>query len=141
MSPVLLVATEKVERKRLMLICLWIFLLGNIITIFSPNYAVVFFGRIVTALSGALLTILCLVMAPAMVEQQYKGRAIGIISMGVSGALVLGVPIGLVLGNNFGWRAPFIMVAILTIISIVGVHFFDESCTADESSSITRPNC
>src|SRR5690606_27240848 len=79
--------------------------------------------RIVTALSGALLTILCLVMAPAMVEQQYKGRAIGIISMGVSGALVLGVPIGLVLGNNFGWRAPFIMVAILTIISIVGVHF------------------
>jgi MFS transporter, DHA1 family, purine base/nucleoside efflux pump len=123
MSPILLVATEKVERKRLMLICLWIFLLGNIITIFSPNYAVVFFGRIVTALSGALLTILCLVMAPAMVEQQYKGRAIGIISMGVSGALVLGVPIGLVLGNNFGWRAPFIMVAILTIISIVGVHF------------------
>lgn len=124
MSPVLLVATEKVERKRLMIICLWIFLLGNIITIFSPNYAVVFIGRVISALSGALLTILCLVMAPAMVDKQYKGRAIGIISMGVSGSLVLGVPIGLVLGNNFGWRAPFIMIAILTLISIIGVHLF-----------------
>src|SRR5690606_38060354 len=79
---------------------------------------------VVTALSGALLTILCLVMAPAMVEKQYKGRAIGIISMGVSGSLVLGIPIGLVLGNNFGWRAPFVMVAILTVISIIGVHLW-----------------
>lgn len=122
LSPVLLILTANVERKRLMLICLWIFLFGNLITIFSPNYATVFIGRVISATSGALLTILCLVMAPNMVEPQYRGRAIGIISMGVSGALVLGVPIGLVLGNSFGWRAPFVMIAALTIFSIVGVY-------------------
>ena len=37
LSPVLLLITGQIERKRLMLICLWIFLSGNIITIFSPN--------------------------------------------------------------------------------------------------------
>lgn len=63
LSPVLLILTANIERKRLMLICLWIFLFGNIITIFSPTYAIVFVGRIISATSGALLTILCLVMA------------------------------------------------------------------------------
>jgi len=124
LSPVLLVLTANIERKRLMLICLWIFLFGNIITIFSPTYTFVFVGRIISATSGALLTILCLVMAPNMVEPQYRGRAIGVISMGVSGALVLGIPIGLVLGNSFGWRAPFVMIAVLTFFSIIGVYLW-----------------
>ncbi|WP_033828879.1 MFS transporter [Bacillus andreraoultii] len=124
LSPVLLIVTANIERKRLMLICLWIFLIGNIVTIFSPNYTVVFIGRVISAMSGALLTILCLVMAPNMVQPEFRGRAIGIISMGVSGSLVLGVPIGLVLGGMYGWRAPFVMVAILTILSIIGVYLW-----------------
>lgn len=44
--------------------------------------------------------------------------------MGVSGALVLGIPIGLVLGNSFGWRAPFVMIAVLTFFSIIGVYLW-----------------
>lgn len=124
LSPVLLLITGQIERKRLMLICLWIFLSGNIITIFSPNYLVIMAGRIISALSGALLTILCLVMAPKMVKSHYRGRAIGVISMGVSGALVLGVPIGLVLGNAYGWRAPFVLISLLTLLSIIGVHLW-----------------
>jgi MFS transporter, DHA1 family, purine base/nucleoside efflux pump len=44
--------------------------------------------------------------------------------MGISASLVLGVPIGLMLGNSFGWRAPFILITILTVLSIIGVYFF-----------------
>ncbi|WP_077619570.1 MFS transporter [Bacillus sinesaloumensis] len=123
-SPILLVMTAKVERKRLTLICLYIFLVGCIVTVFAPTYSVLFLGRIILALSGALLIILCLVMAPSLVGEQYKGRAIGIVSMGVSASLVLGVPIGLIIGNNFGWRAPFVLITALTALSIVGVHLF-----------------
>ncbi|MEH7380959.1 MFS transporter [Bacillus sp. JJ1533] len=123
-SPILLVMTAKVERKRLMLVCLYIFLIGCIVTVFAPTFSILFLGRIILALSGALLIILCLVMAPSLAGEQYKGRAIGIVSMGVSASLVLGVPIGLVLGNSFGWRAPFILVTVLTALSIIGVHAF-----------------
>lgn len=122
-SPLLLVMTAGVERKKLTLISLFVFLLGNIVTVFSPTYAVLLIGRIISALSGALLIILCLVMAPTIVEPKYRGRAIGIVSMGVSGSLVLGIPIGLVLGNAFGWRAPFVLITGLTILSIAGVYF------------------
>ncbi|RFB14778.1 MFS transporter [Bacillus sp. HNG] len=121
-SPILLVMTAKIERKRLMLVCLYIFLIGCFVTVFAPTFSILFIGRIILALSGALLIILCLVMAPSLAGEQYKGRAIGIVSMGVSASLVLGVPIGLILGNSFGWRAPFVLITVLTALSIIGVH-------------------
>ena len=123
-SPILLVMTAKIERKRLTLVCLYIFLVGCIVTVFAPTFSILFIGRIILAFSGALLIILCLVMAPSLVSEQYKGRAIGIVSMGVSASLVLGVPIGLIMGNNFGWRAPFVLITVLTALSIIGVHLF-----------------
>lgn len=125
-APILLVLTAKMERKKLALIALTVFLFGNILAVVSPTYGVLFLGRIISAASGSILIILCIVMAANIVEPRYRGRAIGIVSMGVSGSLVLGVPIGLSLGNLFGWRAPFIMIVLLTIISMIGVHFFME---------------
>jgi len=125
-GPILLIMTAKIERKRLTLMFLLFFFLGNIVTIFSPTYSILFIGRIISALSGSLLIILCLVMAPRIVEPKYRGRAIGIVSMGVSGSIALGVPVGLMLGEAFNWRAPFVLVAVLTILSMVGVHFLME---------------
>ena len=121
-APILLVMTAKIERKRLTLVCLYIFLIGCIVTVFAPTFSILFIGRIILALSGALLIILCLVMAPSLVGEQYKGRAIGIVSVGVSASLVLGVPLGLIIGDSFGWRAPFVLITILTALSIIGVH-------------------
>src|SRR5690606_3208870 len=40
------------------------------------------------------------------------------------GSLVLGLPIGVVLGNMFNWRAPFILIAVLTILLLTGVKLF-----------------
>jgi len=125
-APILLVVTGNIERKKLTLISLLIFLVGNFVTIFSPTYTVLFIGRIISALSGSLLIILCLVMAPNIVEPEYRGRAIGIVSMGVSGSIVLGIPVGLILGQTFGWRAPFVLIALLTILSMIGVYFLME---------------
>lgn len=123
-APILLILTAKVERKQLTLISLLIFLLGNIVTVFSPNYSILFIGRIISATSGSLLIILCLTMAPSIVDPKYRGRAIGIVSMGVSASLVLGIPIGLMLGNAFNWRAPFVLISILTMLSIVAIYLF-----------------
>ncbi|WP_047986554.1 MFS transporter [Ornithinibacillus californiensis] len=123
-SPILLIMTAKIERKKLTINFLVLFLLGNIISVLSPTYSILLIGRVITAISGALLIILCLVMAPRIVEPKYRGRAIGIVSMGVSGSLVLGVPIGLMLGEMFSWRAPFILISVLTALSIVGVYFW-----------------
>lgn len=123
-GPVLLVATAKVERKKLMLLSLVVFFIGNVITIVSDSYSVIMFARILTAASAALLTILCITIASSIVEKAYIGRAVGLVVMGISGSLVLGVPIGLVLGNHFGWRAPFVLIAFLTICLMICIQYF-----------------
>lgn len=135
-APILLVLTAKIERKRLALLSLTVFLVGNILAAISPVYSILFIGRIISAISGSILIILCIVLAANIVEPKYRGRAIGIVNMGVSASLVLGVPIGLSLGNMFGWRAPFIMIVVLTIISMIGVHFFMERVPPNPVSSI-----
>src|SRR5699024_7455355 len=79
---------------------------------------------IISASSGALLTVLCLTLAAHISKPEYRGRAIGLVVMGISGSIVLGLPIGVSMGHAYGWRSPFILVAILTIILIAGVLLF-----------------
>ncbi|WP_257535773.1 MFS transporter [Mesobacillus foraminis] len=122
-SPVLLTMTAKVERKKLLLVTLVLFFFGNLVAFFAPNYWVIFLSRIISAASGSLLVVLCVTIASSIVKEEFRARAIGIIFMGISGSLVLGVPIGLVIGNQFGWRSPFLFIAALTLVSMAGVYF------------------
>ncbi|OZU88870.1 MFS transporter [Virgibacillus indicus] len=137
-APVLLVATANIERKRLTLISLFIFLLGNLVAVFSPSYTVLFISRIISAASASLLIILCLTIAANIGDPKYRGRSIGLVSMGVSGSLVLGIPFGLILGNMFGWRAPFVLIAILTLFSMAGIYFFMEKVAPKPQLSLGR---
>ncbi|RAP21328.1 hypothetical protein C2W64_03617 [Brevibacillus laterosporus] len=123
-APILLSLTSGVERKRLTLLALLVFLIGNVIAVISPSYSMLLLARIISAASGSLLVVLCVTIASNIVTEKYRARAIGVVFMGISASLVLGVPIGLMVGNSFGWRAPFILISILTMLSMTGVHFF-----------------
>ncbi len=125
-APILLVLTAKIERKQLTLLALFVFLIGNLLAVISPNYSILLIARIISAMSGSLLTVLCITIASSIVAQKYIGRAIGIVVMGISGSLVFGVPIGLMLGNSFGWRAPFMLITVLTFLLMIGIYFFME---------------
>src|SRR5699024_12559555 len=63
-------------------------------------------------------------LASHISEPAYRGRAIGLVVMGISASIVLGLPIGVSLGHAFGWRSPFVLVAILTILLMTGVFLF-----------------
>src|SRR5690625_4542245 len=78
-APILLVLTAKVERKKLALLSLFVFFIGNVIAIFSPTFNVLMIARIISAASGSLLIILCITIASSIVPQKHVGRAIGIV--------------------------------------------------------------
>ncbi len=125
-GPVLLSITAKIERKKLYLIALTIFFLGNLMTYISPNFTLVMIARIITAMSAALVIVLSLTIAPRIVEPAHRGKAIGLIYMGISSSLVLGVPIGILLTNAFGWRSVFLGIAVLSIGSGILIYTFLE---------------
>jgi len=123
-GPILLYFTRNFDRKTVTLFALFIFFIANLIVIFSSSYSMVLFSRILSAASGSLLIVLCLTLASHISLPKYRGRAIGLVVMGISGSVVLGLPIGVSLGHAFGWRSPFILVAILTIVLAISVLIF-----------------
>ncbi|WOV86782.1 MFS transporter [Sporosarcina oncorhynchi] len=126
-GPVLLSLTAKVGRKKLYLIALAIFLVGNVFTYFSPTFTFMMVARIFTAASAALVIVLSLTITARIATPQKRAKALGYIYMGISSSLVLGVPIGIVLTNAFGWRSVFLGIAIMTVGSILLIaKFFEE---------------
>lgn len=120
-APILLNVTARFERKKVYMYTLLIFLVSNLISAFSANFYMLMAGRALGAATGSLIFVLSLTLAARIVEPQYKGRAVGIITMGGSASLILGVPLGIFVGNIAGWREVFILIAILTAIVMVAI--------------------
>lgn len=123
-GPVLLFLIGEADRKRVTIGALFVFLIGNILAVFSHTYYLLLIARIISAASGALLTVLSLTLAANISKPDYRGRAIGLVVMGISGSIVLGLPIGVSMGHAFGWRSPFLLISILTILLMIGVSIF-----------------
>lgn len=125
-GPTLLALTGKIERKKLYISSMLIFTLGCFLAAWSPSYAVLFISRIITATSGSLIVTLSLTIAVKLVPKQFQARVLGVISMGVSSAIVLGVPLGVMAGDYISWRMLFFIIAILTLLAMMTVQFFLE---------------
>ena len=121
-TPTTLAATAKIERKKLYLSALFMFFIGNILSFFSPNFTMMMIARVFTAIAAALLIILSLTIAAKVVKPSFQARAIGVITMGISASLVLGVPIGVMIANAFGWRILFLIIAFLALVAMLVVY-------------------
>lgn len=137
-GPVLLVLTSKVERKKLYLTSLFIFFLGNVLTYFSPNFTFMMIARVLTATSTALIVVLSLTIAAKVVAPAHRAKALGLIYMGISSSLVLGVPLGILISNTFGWRIIFLGIAVLSIGSMVLISLFLERIPGEKTIPLTQ---
>lgn len=131
-GPLLLAATAKAERKRLYLIALFIFFLSNLVAYFSPNFTVLMVSRVLASMSTGLIVVLSLTIAPKIVAPEYRARAIGIIFMGFSSAIALGVPVGIIISNSFGWRVLFLGIGLLSLLSMLIISIFFEKIPAEK---------
>ncbi|WP_088042348.1 MFS transporter [Bacillus sp. EAC] len=123
-APVFIAITSKMERKKLLLVALTIFFFGNLLSIISPNFIVLLIARIILAASCSIVIVVSITTAANIVSSEIRGRAIGVIFMGISSSLVFGVPLGTIVGEKFGWRMTFALVGLLSLISMIGIYKF-----------------
>jgi DHA1 family purine base/nucleoside efflux pump-like MFS transporter len=123
-APILIALTSRVERRKLLLIAMITFLVGNILSIVSPNYTTLLIARIILAASCSIVVVVSVTIAAKTVAVELRGRAIGIIFIGLSASLVLGVPLGTIVGEYWGWRMTFVLVSVLSIVSIIAIMKF-----------------
>jgi predicted MFS family arabinose efflux permease len=111
-----LVATfiDRFERKRLLLIVLALFALATLFCGLAPGFATLLVARCAAGAFGGVLGAMVQTMVGDLIPFQRRGRASGTIMAAFSVATVAGVPASLHLANHFGWRFPFLLVAMLS---------------------------
>lgn len=98
-----------------------IFLAGNLLCAFAPNYAVLVVARIMIALVSGTLVAVAMTYAPDVTTDKFRTKFIAWLFSGFSIASVVGVPVGTWVANTFGWRWAFHIINVLTIMLIVGM--------------------
>jgi len=110
---------DKFDRKKFLLFFYTGFLAGTFLCAIAPNYHFLLMARIVTGLFGGVIGSVSFAIIGDLFKMEVRGRVMGFVQMAFAASQVLGLPIGLVLANHFGWHAPFWMIA--GFGSVVGV--------------------
>lgn len=121
-APALAVLTGSWERRRLLVVALLVATAGNLLCALAPTYPVLLAGRIVAALGAAVLTPGATVVATQLAGPALRGRAVAAVYGGITLSLVVGVPLGSLLGEPLGFRGVFVLIALLCLASAVAVR-------------------
>ncbi|HWA11001.1 MAG TPA: MFS transporter [Opitutaceae bacterium] len=123
-SPLLAVVTGALERKRLLMASMLVFALFNVVAALSHTYAVLFVARVGLALSAAVFMPAASAYAVAVSPVERRGRALSIIYAGLTVATLVGVPLGVLVGERFGWRSIFLLAGGLSLATFAGLAAF-----------------
>jgi predicted MFS family arabinose efflux permease len=120
-APVIAVLTAGVERRRLLTISMGGFILGNLAAALAAGYVGLLTARLLLALSAASFMPAASGYAAALAGPERRGRALSTVTNGLTLAIIAGVPLGVLVGQGFGWRATFLGVAVLAVLSLLGI--------------------
>ena len=119
-APVLTALTGRWKRKSVLLTLMALFVLGNLLAWQAPSYESLILARILTGLAHGVFFSIGSTIATNLVAKEKEASAIAIMFTGLTIALVTGVPLGTWIGQEFGWRATFLIVSMLGLVALIG---------------------
>ena len=120
-SPILTAFTGALNRRRLLVVSMTAFALANVFAFVAKDYWALMAARVLLALAAGLYVPNANALAGALVRPERRGAALAIVSGGTTIAVALGVPLGSIIGAEFGWRAMFAGVGFLALIATLGL--------------------
>ncbi|MGW4382440.1 MFS transporter [Kitasatospora sp. NPDC004531] len=104
-----------------LLIALGVFNLGNLVTVLSPGIEVFLASRVLAGAGAGVLTAVATATATAMAADHERGRAMALVTFGLSTGTVAGVPIGMLVGDRLNWRWTMSLVVAVGLVSMVAL--------------------
>ena len=115
LSPVLVSATGRIGRRRILAAGLGIFAIASVLSAISPSEPVLFASRIIAAAGAGMFTPVAASVAAGLSAPERRARALAAVFFGLTLAQVFGVPAGSFIAYTFGWRLAFVVVALLAL--------------------------
>ncbi|WP_238559041.1 MFS transporter [Rhodococcus rhodnii] len=120
-APVIAVTTARVPRKALLVALTAVFVVGNAATAIAPTYETLVGARVLAGLPHGAYFGLAALVAAHIAPPGARARSVASVMLGLSVANVVGVPVASWLGQTFGWRAAFVLVTLIGIVTLVAV--------------------
>jgi MFS transporter, DHA1 family, inner membrane transport protein len=121
MAPLMAAVAGGLPRKLILVLALGIFMAGNAISAAATSADTVLFSRVLAGFGAALFSPTALGVAAALAPPEKRGRALSIVTAGLTGATALGAPIGTFIGGFGSWRTTLCFVTLLGLIAMLGV--------------------
>ena len=116
-GPILVKLTNRYPARPVLLWTLVIFIVGNGIIAVAPNFTILVIGRILSSAAASLIIVKVLALTAMLTIPKNRGKMIGVVYTGFSGANVFGVPIGTMIGDWIGWRFTFVFIIVISLIA------------------------
>lgn len=112
-APLLTAIGSRVPRKRMLLLLMALFTIGNLASAFAPDFGWLLAGRLLAGLPHGAFFGVGAVVAARLVPDGRQARAVATMFLGLTVANIVGVPAATLLGQHLGWRATFVVVSVI----------------------------
>ena len=124
MSLPFMLMTAKLERRSLLIKLLIVFVVSHVLSVLAWDFWVLLLSRIGIAFTHAIFWSITASLAVRVAPKDKKAQAIGLLAMGSALAMVLGLPLGRVIGQYFGWREAVAIIAVLAFTILILLYRF-----------------
>ncbi|MEG9475715.1 sugar transporter [Mannheimia indoligenes] len=115
----LMLLTAKMERKKLLILLFILFTLSHILSVIAWNFWVLLISRIIIAVSHAIFWSITASLVIRVAPKDKKRQALGMLALGSPLAMILGLPLGRMIGQALGWRATFSIIGVIAFIVVI----------------------
>jgi predicted MFS family arabinose efflux permease len=112
---------DRFDRKRALILLYTGFALSTLLCGLATGYATLLAGRLLAGTFGGVCGAAVFAVIGDAVPAERRGSATGTVSTAFAISAIAGVPTGLFLATAFSWRAPFLLLAVLSVLILAGI--------------------